>query len=67
MLSEYPRNSKSVGEIEFYYDETIKHSKSEPEEAIVGRAKLNPWKIKNIGTRIKILTWNKLLIRLPHC
>ena len=45
VLSKYSRSSKSVGEIEFYYDETIKHSKSEPEETIVEREKLNPRKI----------------------
>ena len=36
----------------------------EPEETIAGRVKLNPRK-KKTGTRLKILTPNKLLTRLP--
>ena len=32
---------------------------------IVKRAKWNPWKRKNTGTGLKILTPNKLLTRLP--
>ena len=36
----------------------------EPEETITERVKLNPWKRKNAGTGLKILTPNKLLTRL---
>ena len=39
--------------------------KLEPEETIAERIKLNPRKRKNKGTRLKILTPNKLLTRLP--
>ena len=39
--------------------------KSEPEETIAERVKLNPWKRNNEGTRLKILNPNKLLTRLP--
>ena len=39
--------------------------KLEPEETIAERVKLNPRKRKNEGTRLKILTPNKLLVGLP--
>ena len=39
--------------------------KSEPEETIAERIKLNPWKRKKTRTVLKILTPNKLLTRLP--
>ena len=39
--------------------------KLEPEETIAERVKLNPKKRKNEGTRLKILTPNKLLTRFP--
>ena len=45
-LSNYCKRSKSVGEIEYYYDEARKYSKSEPEEDIAERVKLNTWKRK---------------------
>ena len=38
--------------------------KSQPEETIVERAKLNPPKRKKTGTGLKILSPNKLLPRL---
>ena len=38
--------------------------KSEPEETIVERVKLNPRKRKKTGTGLKILSPNKLLPRL---
>ena len=37
----------------------------EPEETIVEREKLIPWKRKNEGLGLKILTPNKLLTRTP--
>ena len=39
--------------------------KLKPEETIAKRVKLNPWKRKNGGTGLKILTPNKLLTRFP--
>ena len=39
--------------------------KLEPEETIAERIKLSPQKRKSKGTRLKILTSKKLLIRLP--
>ena len=45
-LSKYCKRSKSVGEIEYYYDEARKYSKSEPEEDIAERVKLNTRKRK---------------------
>ena len=39
--------------------------KLKPEETIAKRVKLNPWKRKNGGTGLKILTPNKLLTRYP--
>ena len=40
-------------------------AKLEPKETIVKRVKLSPRKRKKAGTRLKILTPNKLLPRLP--
>ena len=37
----------------------------EQEESIIERVKLNLWKRKREGAQLKILTPNKLLIRLP--
>ena len=39
--------------------------KLEPEETIAERIKLNPRKRKNTGTRLKILSPDQLLTRLP--
>ena len=39
--------------------------KSEPEETIAEKVKLDPRKKKYAGTRLKILIPNKLLTRLP--
>ena len=44
------------------YDEEVK---SEPEETIAEKVKLNPRKRKIEGTGLKILTLDKLLTRLP--
>ena len=63
VLNKCSKHSKSIGEIECYNDETIKYLKSEPEQTIAGRVKLNPR--NKIGTELKILTPNKLLTRLP--
>ena len=63
MLSKYSKHNKSVGEIEYYYDDTINYLKSELEETIAERVKLN---LQNkIDTGLKILTPNKLLTKLP--
>ena len=40
--------------------------KLEPEETIAERIKLNPRKRKTARTRLKILTPNNLLTRLPN-
>ena len=64
VLRKYSKHNISVGVIKYYYDETIKHSKSETKESIAERVKLNPRKRKTIETRIKMLTRNKLLTRL---
>ena len=61
--SKYSKHSKSVGEIEYCYDETIKHLKSEREEIIAERMKSNPQ--NKTGTGLKMLTLKKLLTRHP--
>ena len=63
MLSKYTKHSKSVCEVEYYYDEIFKYLKSEPEESTAERVKLNPQ--NKTGTGLKILTPNKLLMKLP--
>ena len=40
MLSKYSKHSRSVREIEDYYNELSKYSKSQPEETIAERVKL---------------------------
>ena len=52
MLSKHPNYSKSVGEIEYYYDEAIKYLKSDLEETIAKRVKLNPGETKKAGTGV---------------
>ena len=52
VLSKHPNYSKSVGEIEYYYDEAIKYLKSDLEETIAKRVKLNPGKRKKAGTGV---------------
>ena len=65
MFRKYSKHSKSVGAIQYYYDELIPYSKYQLEETIAGRVKLNPHKRKKeIGTGTKILPLNKLLARL---
>ena len=50
-------------EIKYYYDETMKYLKSEPEQTTPERVKLNPpYKTRR---RLKILTPNELLNRIP--
>ena len=51
VLSKYSKHSISVGGIEYYYDEAIKHSQSEPEETIAERVTLNPQKEKEDRNR----------------
>ena len=63
MLSKYSKHNKSVVEIEYYYDDTINYLKSELEETIAERVKLN--RQNKRGTGLKILTPNKLLTKLP--
>ena len=42
VLSKYSKYSKSVGEIEYYYDKTVKYLKSEPVKTIPEIVELNP-------------------------
>ena len=59
VLSKYSKYSKSVGEIEYYYDKTVKYLKSEPVKTIPEIVELNPW--NKIGKGLKFLTPNNLL------
>ena len=40
-------------------------AKLQPQETIAEKIKWNPWKRKNAGARLTVLTPNKLLTRLP--
>ena len=45
--------------------EDKEEAKLQPQETIAEKIKSNPWKRKNAGARLTVLTPNKLLTRLP--
>ena len=66
VLSKHSKHSKSAREIEYQFYELCKYLKSPPGETTAERVNLMPRKrkIQEAKTRMKVLTPNKLLIRL---